>query len=82
MRHVSQMTQFERFRDALMLGSRLLKGVNLRLLSERYLVDAQAYVRDSLAELDGLGLFTIEGDTFSLTARGRLLSNQIFSRWV
>lgn len=82
MRDVSQMTQFERFRDALMLGSRLVKGANLRLLSERYLVDAQAYVRGSLADLDGLGLFTIEGDTFFLTARGRLLSNQIFSRWV
>jgi oxygen-independent coproporphyrinogen III oxidase len=82
MRHVSEMTEFDRFRDALMLGSRLVKGVNLRLLSERYHVDAEAYVRDSLAELDGLELFTIEEDIFSLTARGRLLSNQIFSRWV
>ena len=79
---LTELTPETRFKDALIMGLRLCKGVDLRLLGERYGIDALAFVEDTVGDLDHSGLFGFDGDTLFLTHRGRLLSNVIFSRWV
>jgi len=73
---------FDRFRDALIMGARLVKGVDLGMLGIKYGVDADGFVRETLAELEDRGLFELKDNIFRLTDKGRLLSNQLFSRWV
>ncbi len=79
---VTSMTQFDRFRDALIMGARLVKGVDLGFLGRKYGVDAAGFVRKSLAGLEGQDLFELTDNTFRFTQKGRLLSNQVFNRWV
>jgi len=79
---LTELTPETRFRDALIMGTRLVAGLDLQLLGDRYGVDAEAFVRATIGDLFDSGLFKIEARKLILTARGRLLSNIIFSRWV
>ncbi len=79
---LTELTPEGRFKDALIMGLRLVKGIDLDLLGERYGIDAVTFVRDTVGDLDRSGLFRFEGNTLLLTHRGRLLSNIVFSRWV
>ena len=79
---LTELTPEIRFRDALIMGTRLVAGVDLQLLGKRYKVDAEAFVQTTIGDLSDSGLFTIERNRLILTTRGRLLSNMIFSRWV
>ncbi|MBI4964809.1 MAG: radical SAM family heme chaperone HemW [Desulfomonile tiedjei] len=71
-----------RFKDALIMGLRLVKGMDLAVLGRRYGVDAVSFVMESIGDLSDAGLFVFNGAVLSLTDRGRLLSNTVFSRWV
>jgi len=71
-----------RFKDAMIMGLRLTKGVDLTLMSSRYGFDSYGFVKETLQDLDDAELFTMGKDTVKLTPRGRLLSNIIFSRFV
>jgi len=71
-----------RFKDALIMGLRLVEGVELAALGSRYGVDAEAFVRETVGDLVAQGLVALEQGRVMLTARGRLLSNVVFSRWV
>jgi oxygen-independent coproporphyrinogen III oxidase len=71
-----------RLKDALIMGLRLNKGVDLALMGSRYGFDASLFVKETLCGLENLDLFVIERDCIKLTDRGRLLSNIIFSRFV
>ena len=79
---LTELTPLTRFKDALIMGSRLVGGLDLAVLGERYSVDAFAFVSETVGDLREAGLFVFEEDMMVLTPRGRLLSNQIFSRWV
>jgi oxygen-independent coproporphyrinogen-3 oxidase len=79
---VEDLSAAVRFRDALIMGLRLVRGINLRELGTRYGVDAVGYVKETIWDLEAAGLFEINGDRLALTSRGRLLSNTIFCRWV
>jgi oxygen-independent coproporphyrinogen-3 oxidase len=78
----SELTPLTRFTDALIMGLRLTNGLDLRGLSHRYQVDASRFVHETIGELEPAGLFSLADNVLILTARGRLLSNIIFSRWV
>jgi oxygen-independent coproporphyrinogen III oxidase len=68
------------FEESLFLGLRLNEGVDLALLRRRF---GDAMVEDvmpSLVEVTDAGLLEMEQDRVRLTARGRLVSNEIFSR--
>ncbi|MBI5572180.1 MAG: radical SAM family heme chaperone HemW [Desulfomonile tiedjei] len=71
-----------RFREALIMGLRLVEGLDLVKLGERYRVDARAFVLETIGDLESAGLFVLSRDHLALTARGRLLSNIVFTRWV
>ncbi len=77
-----EMDPLTRFKDAMIMGLRLNRGIDLALMSCAYRLDASRFVRDSLGHLDGAELFTIEDNTIKLTQKGRLLSNIVFSQFI
>jgi oxygen-independent coproporphyrinogen III oxidase len=68
--------------EAFFLGLRLNRGIDLEELRKEFgkaIVDMQAEV---IADLVGLGLLQSEGARVFLTSRGRLLSNEVFQRFL
>lgn len=68
------------FEEALFLGLRLNDGINLQLLRGQF---GEAMVHGSipaLLEVREAGLLELEGDRARLTAQGRMVSNEVFSR--
>jgi oxygen-independent coproporphyrinogen-3 oxidase len=66
--------------DALVLGLRLVEGVDLTSFRLRYGIDALETYRARLDEPFAWGLLEVEEGALRLTARGRLLSNEVFTR--
>jgi oxygen-independent coproporphyrinogen-3 oxidase len=64
------------------LGLRLNRGVELSRVQREFGAAALSACRDLLSEFESNGLLTIENGWLRLTARGRLLSNEVFSRFV
>lgn len=77
-----QLSPLARFKDALIMMGRLIEGIDLRSLGNRYGIDAAAYVRETVSDLGDAGLCRVDDDRFALTERGLLLSNIVFSRWL
>lgn len=68
------------FEEALFLGLRLNEGVDMSRLRSQF---GEAMVREAmpaLAEVLEAGLLELEGDRIRLTAQGRMVSNEVFSR--
>jgi oxygen-independent coproporphyrinogen-3 oxidase len=77
---VENVTAAEAFEESLFLGLRLNVGVNLGGLRERF---GEAMVNASMAairEVVEAGLLESSGDRVALTDRGRMVSNEVFSR--
>ena len=68
--------------ESFFLGLRLTRGVNLHELSTRFGEPAIAPARATISELTAAGLVERYGDTVRLTSRGRLLSNEVFERFI
>ncbi len=67
------------FEEALFLGLRLNRGVDLVELAARHGADLLARFITVLDEMCECGLVENVGTTVRLTARGRLMSNEVFS---
>jgi oxygen-independent coproporphyrinogen-3 oxidase len=68
------------FEESLFLGLRLNEGVDLRSLRDQF---GEAMVQETmpaLLEVREAGLLELEADRMWLTARGRMVSNEVFSR--
>ena len=63
------------------LGLRLNRGVSLDELSKKF-GDALEQARPIIAELINQGLLEADSDRLRLTSRGRLLSNEVFERFL
>jgi oxygen-independent coproporphyrinogen III oxidase len=73
----------EELEEAWFLGLRLNEGVSLAALRKHFSASAVRRCLAAVAELEDDGLVTFrEGDRVTLTARGRLLSNDVFSRFL
>jgi oxygen-independent coproporphyrinogen-3 oxidase len=68
--------------ESFFLGLRLTRGVSLRELSARFGEDAVEGARTVIADFVKDGLMEQCGDFVCLTARGRLLSNEVFERFM
>ncbi len=68
--------------ESFFLGLRLVCGVDLKSLSERFGDEAIDTARATITELVEGGLMQHRGDFVSLTPRGRLLSNEVFQRFL
>jgi len=72
----------EELEEAWFLGLRLCDGVSLRELESEFGMDAAEGSRLIVQELIGDGLLEMRGNRISLTSRGRLLSNNVFERFL
>jgi oxygen-independent coproporphyrinogen-3 oxidase len=68
--------------ESFFLGLRLTRGISLHELAVAFGEDAIENVRTEIAELIASGLMEKCGDFIRLTARGRLLSNEVFERFI
>ncbi len=68
--------------DAVILGLRLTEGVALQAMRDRFGVDLMERYGDEIGELEGLGLLESVNERIRLTARGRLLGNEAFQRFL
>jgi oxygen-independent coproporphyrinogen-3 oxidase len=68
--------------ETLFLGLRLTRGVDLKTVGARFEVDAEAEFGDTFRDLESSGMLQREGDLIHLTPAGRLLSNEVFQRFI
>lgn len=68
--------------EAIFLGLRLLRGINLREHRARFGVDLGTERADDLARLSEAGLIELTDDLLRLTSTGALLSNEVFATFV
>jgi len=68
--------------ESFFLGLRLTRGVSVRELAERFGEEAVESARAAIVEFVDSGLMQQRGDLVFLTPRGRLLSNEVFERFI
>jgi len=68
--------------ESFFLGLRLTRGVSLRELSKKFGEDALLDARTAISELVKDGLVEQKDGLVCLTPRGRLLSNEVFERFI
>jgi oxygen-independent coproporphyrinogen-3 oxidase len=68
--------------ESLFLGLRMNRGLRLSALQEEYGGDAAQAVIAAAQPMIGQGLLTLDEDSLRLTARGRLLSNEVFAAFL
>jgi len=68
--------------EAFFLGLRMNCGVSLDELAHRFSESVVGSYADGIADLVAAGLLTRENDAVRLTPRGRLLSNEVFERFI
>ena len=68
--------------EVFFLGLRLNRGVDLAQLKNDFGKSAIASYAESISELVSAGLLVHENDVVRLTAPGRLLSNEVFERFI
>ena len=67
--------------ETFFLGLRLNRGVDLKAVAARFGAIAET-VSSAIADLEAEGLLERGGTTVRLTPRGRLLSNEVFQRFI
>lgn len=75
-------TRAEAIEEELFLGLRLNRGVNLDEISRRNALPITAEQAQAIEELASQGLLVREGSHIRLSDRGRLLSNEVFARFI
>jgi oxygen-independent coproporphyrinogen-3 oxidase len=68
--------------EAIFMGLRLAEGINLEAFRADYGLDILVRYGDDLPRLADAGLIHIENGRLQLTAKGRLLSNEVFMTFV
>jgi coproporphyrinogen III oxidase-like Fe-S oxidoreductase len=68
--------------EAIILGLRLNRGISLSELARTYADDPRLIFSAELSELADAGLLITSADRVQLTPRGRLLSNEVFERFL
>jgi oxygen-independent coproporphyrinogen-3 oxidase len=68
--------------EAFFLGLRLTRGVNLECVASEFGESAVRNHSETISECVELGLLEHHGEVIRLTARGRLLSNEVFERFI
>ena len=78
----SQVSPAAGLEEAFFLGLRLNCGVNLRQIGAEFGEDALAGFSETIADFVRMGLMERVGDEIRLTPQGRLLSNEVFERFL
>lgn len=80
--HRTVVSRLSALEESFFLGLRLTHGVNLRELSTTFGEQVVGNFQDTIAELVQNGLMRHDGDFIRLTAQGRLLSNEVFEKFL
>jgi len=75
-------TKSQAWEERFFLGLRLNRGVNLKEIGREFGSELTERARNIARELTELGLAQIDEDALRLTARGRLLSNEVFEKFI
>ena len=67
--------------ETMMMGLRLDEGISVASFTERFGTSPSHNYADTLCELEELGLLCTQGGAILLTHRGRMLGNEVFSRF-
>ena len=67
--------------ETMMMGLRLDEGIGIAEFTERFAAPPSHFYADTLNELTQLGLLCTEDGALRLTHRGRMLGNEVFSRF-
>ncbi|HEX3472862.1 MAG TPA: coproporphyrinogen III oxidase family protein, partial [Silvibacterium sp.] len=78
----NRLSREEELEEAWFLGLRLNEGVNLSELSAEFSCEGVRAFDPVLTELECDGLITWTNDRVALTASGRLVSNEVFGRFL
>ncbi len=70
------------FREAVVLGLRLIEGVSATELKERFGLDLSSYYGQELESLLNQGFLSWQGDRLRLTPKGLLVASQIQARLI
>jgi oxygen-independent coproporphyrinogen-3 oxidase len=77
-----QLSQSDVRAEALFLGMRLMRGVNVQQYRDSFGVDLRDEHGEDLERFSKAGLLEFDGDLIRLTRNGALLSNEVFSAFV
>lgn len=77
-----ELTEADLRAEALFLGMRMMRGVDIREYNEMFGVDLRADHRDDLERFREAGLVEFDGDLVRLTRNGALMSNEVFAAFV
>ena len=77
-----QLSQTDVRAEALFLGMRLMRGIDLARYRESFGVDLRDEHREDLDRFFEAGLLELDGDLIRLTRTGALLSNEVFAAFV
>ena len=77
-----ELTEADLRAEALFLGMRMMRGVDVREYNEVFGVDLRAEHQDDLDRFREAGLVEFEGDVVRLTRNGALMSNEVFAAFV
>ena len=75
----TELTEEDARSEAIFLGLRLMRGIDLNGYRARFRTDLRAQFNGELDRLQAAGLIAIDEDRLKLTARGALLSNEVFA---
>src|SRR5207248_10843334 len=75
-------SQQDALEESFFLGLRLTRGVSLRDLEAEFGADTVEAAGAAIAELIESGLMAQQGGVVALTSCGRLLSNEVFERFI
>jgi len=78
----TSVTPANAFEESFFLGLRLNRGVDLEDISSQFGQEALHSVRPEIDDLKSAGLLQQSEDRIALTARGRLLSNEVFQTFL
>ena len=67
--------------ETMMMGLRLDDGISITAFTERFGVPPSRFYAETLDELERLGLLCAHSGALRLTHRGRMLGNEVFSRF-
>ena len=80
--HTTVVSATTALEESFFLGLRLNKGINLREITGAFGPQAVQSVEPAIEELVSDGLLDQDADCIRLTSRGRLLSNEVFQRFI
>jgi oxygen-independent coproporphyrinogen-3 oxidase len=81
--NVTAIDRFTEMQETMMVGLRLVEeGVSLRAFAARFGERVETVFAKELKDLGGKGLLEVGEDRVRLTARGRMMGNQVFMQFV